>query len=292
MGVKEEIDKMVAELTKQQEDEIAHRDWCIEELNTNERETAAADYKKNNLIAKIADLEKTIESLTADIKHETETIAEMQEQMKRASENREAANADYQQTISDQRLTQAILNKALQRMQLVYSEAVYDKYGKRTQFIQQPGAAHIDTSGNHTDPGNGPARFTKYEEHAGGDRVVAMLQEIIDDSRKMEDEAIDAEEDAQIAYEDFMKESNTGIIARTKAINHMTEARAKAKEEKSMAKADLAATVDLLEGLYRTNGDLHKSCDYILKNFDARQAARAAEIQALKEAKAILSGMQ
>lgn len=89
-----------------------------------------------------------------------------------------------------------------------------------------------------------------------------------------------------------MKESNTGIISRTKAINHMTEARAKAKEEKSMAKSDLAATVELLEGLYRTNGDLHKSCDYILKNFDARQAARAAEINALNEAKAILSGMK
>merc|ERR1711920_901375 len=103
---------------------------------------------------------------------------------------------------------------------------------------------------------------------------------------------IDAEEDAQIADEDFMKESNTGIIARTKAINHMTEARAKAKEELSMAKTDLSATVEELEGLYRTNGDLHKSCDYILDNFDARQAARTAEINALNEAKAILSGMK
>merc|ERR1719203_1848152 len=75
--VKEEIDKMVVELTKQQEDEINHRDWCIKDLNTNERETAAADYKKNSLVAKIADLKKTIEGLTADIKHETEVIAEM-----------------------------------------------------------------------------------------------------------------------------------------------------------------------------------------------------------------------
>merc|ERR1719221_1669787 len=104
----------------------------------------------------------------------------------------------------------------------------------------QPGAAHIATSGNHTDPGNGPARFTKYEEHAGGDRVTAMLEEIIADSAKMEDEAMAAEEDAQFAYEDFMKESNTGIIQRTKSIQHMTEARAKAKQELLMAQTDLA----------------------------------------------------
>jgi len=47
-----------------------------------------------------------------------------------------------------------------------------------------------------------------------------------------------------------------------------------------------------LEGLNDTNGDLHKACDYSLKNFDTRQAARAAEIDALKEAKNILSGMK
>jgi len=33
-------------------------------------------------------------------------------------------------------------------------------------------------------------------------------------------------------------------------------------------------------------------CDYTLNNFDARQAARAAEIDALNGAKAILSGMK
>merc|ERR1719390_308741 len=35
--VKKAIDDMVAELMKQKEDEIKHRDWCIDEMNTNER---------------------------------------------------------------------------------------------------------------------------------------------------------------------------------------------------------------------------------------------------------------
>jgi len=46
-----------------------------------------------------------------------------------------------------------------------------------------------------------------------------------------------------------------------------------------------------LEGLNTLNGDLHKSCDFTLENFEARQAARTAEIGALGEAKNILSGM-
>jgi hypothetical protein len=45
-----------------------------------------------------------------------------------------------------------------------------------------------------------------------------------------------------------------------------------------------------LEGLDQTKADLHKSCDFVLKNFAARQEARANEMDALAEAIAVLSG--
>merc|ERR1719436_1319451 len=226
-----------------------------------------------------------MEALAADIKSTTAAAAEMQKQMKRASEVREADNADAQQTVTDHRLTQMILEKALARMKQVYA------------LLQQSdpapvGAAHVATSGNHTDPGNGPARFTKYEKHAGGSKVVQMIEEVMADSRKTEDETIQSEQDAQIAYEEFMKDSNKGITVSSKKLADMSEALAKAKSSRSMAKTDLKRTVQELYGLDQVKADLHKSCDFILKNFDARQAARAAESEALKEAKAILSGMQ
>merc|ERR1719277_541451 len=190
-------------------------------------------------------------------------------------------SADYQQTISDQRLTQMILQKALSRMKEAYA------------FLQQqPGAAHIATSGTHTDAGNGPARFTKYEQNAGGARVVAALETIMADSKKTEDEAIASEEDSQTAYENFMKDSNKSITKYSESITNMSEARAKAKASLSMAETDLKQTVEKLGGLSEMLGDLHKSCDFVLDNFEARQAARAAEMDALKEAKAILSGMK
>uniref|UniRef100_A0A7S1LKS7 Uncharacterized protein n=1 Tax=Alexandrium catenella TaxID=2925 RepID=A0A7S1LKS7_ALECA len=284
--VKVAIDKMMTELKNQQADEVRHRDWCTDELASNERETAAAYDKKSSLEARIADLDKTVGSLTAEIEATKKSIANLQDQMKRASELREAENADYQETIVDHRLTQMILAKALDRMQQVYAMV------QSSEEPEQPGAAHIETSGNHTDPGNGPARFTKYEQHAGGSRVVAMLKKVLADSQQMEDEAITAEEDAQVAYEDFMKDSNKGIAAANVKLNNLSGARARAKESLSMAKTDLRQTVQELEGLNNVLGDLHKSCDFLLKNFDARQAARAAEIEALKEAKAILSGMK
>jgi len=278
--VKAEIDKMVAELTKQQQDEIDHRDWCIKEMNDNKRDTAAAYAKKESLETKIADLEKSIETMTSEIDASTKAISETQESMKRASEIREGEDADYQQTVQDQRLTQMILKKALARMKEVYL------------LQRKPGAPHIQTSGTHTDPGNGPARFDKYEKNAGGAKVVSMLEEIIADSVKAEDDAMAAEEDAQTAYEQMMKQSNDMIIAASKKISDLKGARATATGDLTMAKEDFKQTIVDLSDLNDTMSGLVKACKYILDNFDARQAARAAEVDALKEAKAILSGMK
>merc|ERR1719456_2109091 len=216
-----------------------------------------------------------IEKLTKDLDAAHASVKEMMEQMKRASETREAENADFQTTVSDHRVMSIILTKALDRMKQVYA----------LMQQQKPGAPHIQTSATHTDPGNGPAKFKKYETNAGGGRVVAMLEEVLADTKKTEDEAIVSEQDSQSAYENFMKDSNKSITKTTQSISDMTGARATAKEELSMANTDLGQTVQQLEGLHTTSADLHKACDYILKNFDARQAARAAEMDALREAK-------
>merc|ERR1719213_348985 len=206
----------------------------------------------------------------------------MEKQMARASHNRESENAEYQQTIADQRLTQTILQKAVDRM----------KEGYASFLQQQPGAAHIATSGNHTDAGNGPARFTKYEQNTGGSKVIALLETVMADSKATEDEVIKSEEDSQTAYETFMKDSNKGITKYSESVSSMSGARAKAKAAQSMAETDLKQTVKDLGGLSELLGDLHGSCDFVMKNFEARQEARTAEMESLKEAKAILSGMK
>jgi len=279
--VKELIDKMVAELKTQQQDEVAKRDWCIDELNSNKRSTDAAYDQKSSLQTQIADLTANIEKLSKDLDSSKAAVAEMMNQMKRASETREGDNAEFQVTVNDHRVMSMILTKALDRMKQVYA------------LMQQraPGAPHVQTSGTHTDPGNGPAKFKNNAgNNAGGGKVVAMIEEILADTRATEDQAMVSEQDSQSAYENFMKDSNKGIKQEQESISDMTGSRAQAKEELSMAKTNLGQTLDELEGLNKVNGDLHKSCDYVLKNFDVRQAARSAEMDALTEAKNILSG--
>merc|ERR1719487_2210163 len=114
------------------------------------------------------------------------------------------------------------------------------------------------------------------------------MQSIIDDAKAMEAEAIRGEEDSQKAYEDFVKDSNASIEEKTKDI--VSKSDMKAKADKVEAETELEATMGELEQLANENADLHKSCDFTLKNFELRQTARDDEIEALKQALAMFSG--
>merc|ERR550537_1970234 len=65
--VKKAIDDMIAQLTKEKADEIKHKDFCVDEFNTNQLQTEKKEREKQDLIAKIEDLEMTIKALTEAI---------------------------------------------------------------------------------------------------------------------------------------------------------------------------------------------------------------------------------
>merc|ERR1719498_1241679 len=111
--VKDSLQAMITKLDVEKEDEIKHKDWCIDEMNTNEHNTELKDRDKEGLVAKIDDLTSTIDTLTAAINTLKAEIAEMQVQMKRAGEDREKANKEFQVTVADQRATQKLLTQSL-----------------------------------------------------------------------------------------------------------------------------------------------------------------------------------
>merc|ERR1711897_102219 len=120
--VKKAIDDMVAQLLKEKEDEIKHKDFCVEEFNTNELQTEKKEREKADLIAKIDDLELTIKQLTDAIDALKAEIAEMQVQLKRAGEDREKENKEFQMTVADQRATQKLLTAALNVLKGFYAK--------------------------------------------------------------------------------------------------------------------------------------------------------------------------
>jgi len=273
--VKKAIDDMIAQLLKEKEDEIKHKDFCVDDFNTNQLETEKKDREKTDLTAKIEDLKMTIETLTKEIEALKAEIAEMQLQLKRAGEDREVENKEFQLTVADQRATQKLLQQALTVL-----KGFYEK-GAAASLVQKK----AEPAGPPPPPG-----FKEYKTSAAAGGVMGMIQQIINDAKAMEAETIRAEEDAQKAYEDFVKETNASIEAASKAIVNKSEEKATAEADLVEAEDSLAAVELELEQLGNYKLQLHQSCDFVLKNFEIRQTARDEEIEALKQAKAILSG--
>merc|ERR1719321_2449453 len=117
-----------------------------------------------------------------------------------------------------------------------------------------------------------------------------MIQGLIDEAKALETDAIRAEEEAQKAYEDFVKDTNGSIEEKSKEIVNKSELKAKAEDDKVMAEESRDKILLDLEQLSNEAADLHKACDFVIKNFDIRQTARDQEVEALKQAKSILSG--
>jgi len=273
--VKASINDMIAQLAKEQEEEVQHKDFCVDEINANEKETQAKEQKKGTLEVQIDDLTETIDKLGKLIKELQAKIADLQIQLKRAGEDREVENSLFQTTIADQRASQKLLAGALNILKGFYEKAA----------LVQKSAGKQEPAGPPPPPG-----FKSYSNNAQSGGVMAMIQQIIDDAKSMETDAIKAEEQAQIAYETFVTETNAAITAATKESITAAESKAKAEAEKSDTEVARDGVVDEITALYGENGDLHKSCDYTLKNFDLRQAGRQSEMEALKQALSILSG--
>merc|ERR1719235_1956813 len=62
--VKKAIDDMIAELLKEKEDEIIHKDFCTDSLNKNVANTEQKEREKTDLETLIADLTQKIDFLT------------------------------------------------------------------------------------------------------------------------------------------------------------------------------------------------------------------------------------
>ena len=93
-------------------------------------------------------------------------VTEMQTQLKRAGEDREKQNKDFQMTIMDQRETQKLLQQALNVLQSFYA-----KKAKVASLIQQP------------------AGFKEYSKNAGAGGVMGLLEQIMSDAVTSEERA-------------------------------------------------------------------------------------------------------
>merc|ERR1719235_628007 len=279
--VTEEISGMISDIEAESASEVAIQDKCKEEFHKNDMETMEIDTTLGDLTTKINDLLSTIDTLEKEIAALKAEITETTINVQRANELRVKENKEFQSAVADQRATQVILKKALDRLGDFYAEQFVQLKAKHRHTLkQEPGAAAPPPPPSPT--------AGEYKSNGGAGSVMTMIEGIITDAKNMEKESIQGEQDATDAYHSFLKESFASIEAAQRAVTNKVEEKATAESAKTGAEGDKADAESTKEALAQTRADLHKSCDYVMENFDAREQARKSEIEGLQNTMAQL----
>jgi septal ring factor EnvC (AmiA/AmiB activator) len=274
------IDALVAKLKVEMDDEVKHKDFCDTELHENQVEQEKTQAKLDNLVSELESLGAKKEKLGETIAALKKDIAETQVQMQRASEDRKMENAEFQKIVADQIRTIEALKAAHAKLS--------EFYFKNSNFLQQ-GALTTATAATTVAPS---PEFEDYQSNKNSNKIMNLIQKLTGEAEVIKAAAVKDEQNAEDAYVKLVGESNDSIKAKSRAVVDTTEELADTEQAISQATLSRDETIQALDSLAATKGSLHQQCDFILKNFDVRQKARAAEMDALAEVKAILSGMK
>merc|ERR1719353_481058 len=225
----------------------------------------------------------------------------MKMEMEKASKNRDDENKEFQQTVADQQATQKLLSAALKVLEGFYKKGGASKANKSAArdlgLAQQPSVTiikevNVVPAGQDKGPSGPPAPpgFKPMKKNEKGGGVMGLLKGLIEEAKMMEEQAIRDEKEAQQAYEDFVLETTKSVEEAERAIVEKTEEKSKLETELAETHEALESVNLELDGLNNVLLELHRDCDFLIKNFDASQSARDGEIEALKTALSILSG--
>jgi len=311
------IDDMVATLKKEQTDDENKKEYCAVEFDTSDDKKKSLEKTIKDEEAAIADVTEAIATLKDEIAALTASIAALDKAVAEATEQRKAEHAAYEETMATDTAAKEVLKFAENRLNKFYNPKLYVAPPKRELSAEDSIVAGMGGTLAPTAPPAGiagtgitvfaqlaarnaddkvappppPETFGPYTKKTEGSAgVMAMMDLLLKDLEKEMTEATTTEKDAQADYEKMMSDSAEKRATDSKSLADKKSALADAEADleahkgaKGSAEKELSATMSYI-------ASLHAECDWLLKYFDVRKAARDSEIDALGKAKAVLSG--
>jgi chromosome segregation ATPase len=307
------MDDMVVLLGEEQKDDEKQKAWCETEFDTSEDKDASLKRKLEGLTASIEEMTENIAALGDGIKALSDGIVALDKSVAEATETRKAEHAEFVTTSAQNNAAVQLLGVAENRLNKFYNPSVYKAPERRElteeeriyvnsggvdpRDAEEAAAAQTGLAGTgitvlaetHVAPPPPPATAEAFKKKdAGG--PTALIQKLANEL-KMEMKANEMDEkQAQKDYEELMAESAAKRAADSKTITEKESQKAGLEGDLEGAKADKKSTATDLMALGEYIAGLHGSCDFLLENFEVRKEARAGEIDAIKKAKAVLSG--
>jgi hypothetical protein len=269
------IDEMVSVLKTEQVDDDDKKEYCNVELDATEDKLKGHMQTIKDTEAAIKDAKESIATLDGEIVALVGSIALLDQSVAQATAQRKKENAAFEQLRSGNVAAKNLIEMAKKRLNKFYNPTL--------ALVQQPTSFLQTRVKVHS-----MAQVEKKSEEAGG--VIAMMDTLAADLEKETTIATANEKDAQADYEKYMADSKTMRADNQKLIQDKGAAKADAIGAEEQHQDDLESAFTKMKGANDQLKILHGDCDWLLANYDARKEARADEVDALKKAKAVLSG--
>jgi len=302
------IDDMVALLGKEQVDDDEKKAYCEAEIDKAEDELKELEHTVSTLEKSIDDTKELIATLTEEIAALVEGIKELDKAVAEATEQRKEEHEDFVQELAANTAAKDILGIAKNRLNKFYNPKLFKPAPKRELTKEEritvslggtapptaapggiagTGVTALDQEAPPPPPATWDAYAKKSQESNG---VMAMMDMLAADLDKEIQEMEFEEKDAQQEYEEFIADSAAKRAADSKSIEEKEGAKAGAEAELQAMEEEKVSTMKAAMAKAEELKDLHLDCDWLLANFEVRKSARAGEVDALKKAKAVLSG--
>jgi len=310
------VDEMVEVLKKEQQDDDHKKEYCFAQFDVaddKKKGLARTVSLEKNAIAtakdSIATLAEEIAALEAGIKALDKSVAE-------ATEQRKEENAEYKELMAADTAAKEVLGFAKNRLNKFYNpklfkaapkqelseeERIFVNNGGTPPPTDAPGGiagtgieAFVQLSAQtlrKDAPGPPPETWAAYAKKSGeSSGVIGMVDLLIKDLEKELTEAKTEEKEGQADYETMMQESAKKRVTDTTSLTEKSSTKADIQSELEEHKEHLASAGKELMATMKYISSLHAECDWLIQYSDVRKEARNDEIDALKKAKAVLSG--
>jgi len=289
------IDKLVGTMKTEQKQDDEKKSYCLKEIDASEAKNKDLERNIGDTSAVIDEAKETMAGLEEEIKSLKVGIVELDDSVKKATENRKKENDEFQEMTASHSASKELLLFAKNRLNQFYNPAFHKAAPKQ----EQPGgiansginAASFVQLAAHAAPPPPPETaeaYTMKSAESGG--VIQMMDLLVQDLEKELVTAKVEEKNAQETYERTMGDSASKRAEDSKALAN-----------KEAARADLAANLETkgalknslnkeLKSVNEYIASVHSECDWLVKNYAVRQEARTDEVDSLDKAKAVLSG--
>jgi len=289
------IDELVAQLKKDQAADDAKKSYCEAELDKTEDKTKVLAQESADSETMLDDATESVANLKVEIEALDDGIRALDKDVASATESRKEEHEDFTAGAAGNAAAVDLLKFAKNRLNKFYNPSQYKAPPKRQlseneQIIENMGYTQISAHGGVAPPAAPEANLaytTKSEESTG---VIRMLDNLINDVETGMQEADLEEKDAQKDYEKFMSNAASKRASDSKSMTDKQSALADTQAALVDGKGKLSDTNIHRMDTEKYLGDVHAECDWLLGNFNVRKEARVDEGEALRNAKAVLSG--